>query len=260
MTQTLSIVVPVWNEERRLPICLQRLEEEADAAAAAAGVQLTSVIVVDDGSTDRTPAILQDFDGLSGRFRYQRFERATRGKGAAVRAGMLAVETDLALMSDVDLSTPLDELAKLVAALTDGADVAIGSRGLDESNVLVHQPWYRELAGKTFNVLIRTVTGLPWRDTQCGFKLFRLATARRLFELQRVDGFAFDVELLVLARRLGLKVAEVPVRWVNDPDTHVGLFSSSSQMALDTFRIAYRNRGRRRGSVDREDDGTRHSP
>jgi dolichyl-phosphate beta-glucosyltransferase len=260
MTQTLSIVVPVWNEERRLPICLRRLEEEADAAAAAAGVQLTSVVVVDDGSTDRTPAILQGFEGLPGRFRYQRFDRANRGKGAAVRAGMLALESELALMSDVDLSTPLDELAKLVAALTDGADVAIGSRGLSESNVLVHQPWYRELAGKTFNVLIRTVTGLPWRDTQCGFKLFRLATARRLFELQRVDGFAFDVEILVLARRLGLQVTEVPVRWVNDPDTHVGLFSSSSQMAFDTFRIAYRNRGRRRRSIDREDGGTRHSP
>ena len=246
MTKTLSIVVPVWNEERRLPICLRRLEEEADAAAAAAGVQLTSVVVVDDGSTDRTPAILQGFEGLPGRFRYQRFERANRGKGAAVRAGMLALESELALMSDVDLSTPLDELAKLVAALTDGADVAIGSRGLDDSNVLVHQPWYRELAGKTFNVMIRAVTGLPWRDTQCGFKLFRLATARPLFELQRVDGFAFDVEILVLARRHGLQVTEVPVRWVNDPDTHVGLFSSSSQMAFDTLRIAYRNRGRRR--------------
>ena len=246
MTQTLSIVVPVWNEERRLPVCLRRLEEEADAVAAGAGVELASVIVVDDGSTDRTPDILQGFEGLPGRFSFLRFERANRGKGAAVRAGMLAVESDLALMSDVDLSTPLDELARLAAALTDGADVAIGSRGLDDSNVLVHQPWYRELAGKTFNVMIRTVTGLPWRDTQCGFKLFRVATARRLFELQRVDGFAFDVEILVLARRLGLGVTEVPVRWVNDPDTHVGLFSSSSQMAFDTLRIAYRNRGRRR--------------
>jgi dolichyl-phosphate beta-glucosyltransferase len=243
MTQTLSIVVPVWNEERRLPVCLQRLEEEADAAAAGAGVDLTSVIVVDDGSTDRTPEILRGFEGLPGRYRFLRFDRSNRGKGAAVRAGMLAAESDLALMSDVDLSTPLDELARLAEAIAAGADVAIGSRALDGSNVLVHQPWYRELAGKTFNVMIRSITRLPWRDTQCGFKLFRMAAARRLFELQRVDGFAFDVELLVLARRLGLPVSEVPVRWINDPDTHVGLFSSSTQMAFDTVRIAYRWRG-----------------
>ena len=156
---------------------------------------------------------------------------------------MLTAESDLALMSDVDLSTPLDELTRLTEAIAEGADVAIGSRALDDSNVLVHQPWYRELAGKTFNVLIRSFTRLPWRDTQCGFKLFRLSSTRQLFELQRVDGFAFDVELLVLARRLGLRVTEVPVRWVNDPDTHVGLFSSSARMAFDTVRIAYRWRG-----------------
>jgi dolichyl-phosphate beta-glucosyltransferase len=246
MTQTLSIVVPVWNEERRLPICLQRLGEEADAAAAGAGLKLSSVLVVDDGSTDRTPAVLEAFDGLPGRFRFLRFDRDNRGKGAAVRAGMLAAEADFALMSDVDLSTPLDELTRLTEAIASGAaDVAIGSRGLHDSNVLVHQPWYRERAGKTFNVMIRVVTRLPWRDTQCGFKLFRLATARRLFELQRVEGFAFDVELLVLARGLGLRVSEVPVRWINDPDTHVGLFTSSAQMAFDTLRIAYRSRGLR---------------
>lgn len=246
MTPTLSIVVPVWNEERRLPTCLRRLETEADAAAADAGLTLTSILVVDDGSTDGTPEILQSFDGLPGRFRYLRFERDNRGKGAAVRAGMLAVDSELALMSDVDLSTPLDELRLLAKDVAAGADVAIGSRGLEGSNVLVHQPWYRELAGKTFNVMIRSITRLPWRDTQCGFKLFRLASTRQLFELQRVDGFAFDVELLVLARRLGLSVSEVPVRWINDPDTHVGLFSSSTRMALDTLRIALRWRGRPR--------------
>jgi glycosyltransferase involved in cell wall biosynthesis len=235
-----SIVVPVWNEERRLPRALERLAAEADEAAAAAGLELTEVLVVDDGSTDGTPSILEAFDGLEGRFRYLRFGGDNRGKGAAVRDGMLAVDSDFALMSDVDLSTPLDELAKLAGAMNSGVDVAIGSRGLSGSNVLVHQPWYRERAGKTFNLLIRLVTRLPWRDTQCGFKLFRLASARRLFELQQVDGFAFDVELLVIARKLGLQVREVPVRWVNDPDTHVSFVSSSLRMAFDTLRIAYR--------------------
>jgi dolichyl-phosphate beta-glucosyltransferase len=239
---TVSIVVPVWNEERRLPRALQRLAAEADAAATAAGLELTQVVVVDDGSDDATPSVVQAFDGLEGRFRYLRFGGDNRGKGAAVRDGMLVVESDFALMSDVDLSTPLDELARLAAALENGADVAIGSRGLSASNVVVHQPWYRERAGKTFNLLIRLVTRLPWRDTQCGFKLFRLATARRLFELQQVDGFAFDVELLVIARKLGLQVREVPVRWVNDPDTHVSFVSSSARMAFDTLRIAYRAR------------------
>jgi hypothetical protein len=120
--------------------------------------------------------------------------------------------------------------------------VAIASRGLGESNVLVHQPAHRELMGKTFNLILRVLTGIPWRDTQCGFKLFRLSTTRRLFELQRVEGFAFDAELLVNARRLGLRVDEVPVRWLDNPDTHVALFASSLQMAVDALTIAFRAR------------------
>ena len=237
---TLAIVVPVWNEERRLPRCLARLEAEADAAAQAAGLELREVIVVDDGSTDGTAAILAEFVGLTGRFRFLRFDGANRGKGAAVRSGMLVVQSDLALMSDVDLSTPLEELCRLAAAVAEGVDVAIGSRGLRDSDVQVRQPWYRERAGKSFNLLIRAITRLPWRDTQCGFKLFRVVTTRRLFELQTVDGFAFDVEVLVLARRFRLDVREVPVRWINDRETHVRLVSSSARMALDAFRIAYR--------------------
>jgi dolichyl-phosphate beta-glucosyltransferase len=243
MTQpTLSIVVPVYNEERRLPPSLERLETDADRAAAAAKLELKEVIVVDDGSSDRTAAILGAFEGLPGRFRFLRFERDNRGKGAAVRAGMLAVDADVALMTDVDLSTPLDDLALLAGALAEGADIAIGSRGLRDSQVLVHQPRHRELMGKTFNVLVRALTRLPWRDTQCGFKLFRVGTTQRLFELQTADGFAFDVELLVIARRLGLQVREIPVRWVNDPDTQVDLVSSPTAMALDVLRIAYRAR------------------
>jgi hypothetical protein len=154
---------------------------------------------------------------------------------------MLAARGDLALMTDADLSTPLDELGLLLAAVQDGAQVAIGSRALDRTKVLVHQPIYRELMGRAFNRLLRRITRLPWRDTQCGFKLFRLETAIRLFELQRVEGFAFDAELLVNARRLGLQVKEIPVRWIDDPDTHVSLVRSSAQMALDTLRIAYRS-------------------
>ena len=238
---SLSIVVPAFNEERRLPRLLDILAREGDNVVAAAGFRLAELIVVDAASTDGTATVLAACDDLGGRLMTRRLER-TSGKGAAVREGMLAARSPFALMTDVDLSTPLDELEKLALALGDDGDVAIGSRALADSRVLDRQPRYRELMGKTFNVGVRMLTGLPWRDTQCGFKLFRLATTRRLFELQRIDGFAFDVDLLVLARRLELRVREVPVRWVNDPDTRVGLLTSSAEMARDALRIAYRAR------------------
>jgi dolichyl-phosphate beta-glucosyltransferase len=242
MTDTsLSIVVPVFNEERRLPRLLDVVMRDGDQIVAAAGFTLAELIVVDAASTDNTAALLAASDDVDGRLVTRRLE-GNRGKGAAVRDGVLAARSPLVLMTDVDLSTPLEDLEQLALALGDEGDVAIGSRALDASRVLGRQPRHRELMGKTFNVGVRLVTGLPWRDTQCGFKLFRLATTRRLFELQRVDGFAFDVELLVLARRLGLRVREVPVRWVNDPDTRVGLMTSSAEMARDTLRIAYRAR------------------
>jgi dolichyl-phosphate beta-glucosyltransferase len=240
MPTTLSIVIPVFNEERRLHKLLDGLQADADRVASSLDLELLEVIVVEDGSTDRSAELLEEFDGFPERFRVIRFPR-NRGKGAAVRDGMLAARGDLALMTDADLSTPLDELGLLLAGVHDGAEVALGSRALDRTKVLVHQPIYRELMGRAFNRLLRRITRLPWRDTQCGFKLFRLDKAISLFELQRVEGFAFDAELLVNARRLGLQVQEIPVRWIDDPDTHVSLVRSSAQMALDTLRIAYRS-------------------
>ncbi|MGZ8694279.1 MAG: dolichyl-phosphate beta-glucosyltransferase [Gaiellaceae bacterium] len=259
----LAIVVPVFNEERRLPPLLDALARDADRIVAAAGLELAEVIVVDDASTDRTKAILDAADRLDGRLTVRRLPGRNRGKGAAVREGMLTATAPLALMTDVDLSTPLDDLAALAASIEDGADVAIGSRALRESQVLERQPIYREMMGKAFNVGVRVLTGVPWRDTQCGFKLFRLARARRLFELQRVEGFAFDLDVLVLARRLGLTVREVPVRWVNDPDTHVGLVTSSAQMARDAMRIAYwarRPLPHPVGSLEGRNDGADRGP
>jgi dolichyl-phosphate beta-glucosyltransferase len=240
MPTTLSIVIPVFNEERRLRKLLDGLQADAERIASSLDLELLEVIVVEDGSTDRTAELLAEFDGLAERFRVIRFPR-NRGKGAAVRDGMLAARGELALMTDADLSTPLGELGLLLEPVRQGADLAIGSRALDRTKVLVHQPIYRELMGRAFNRLLRRITKLPYRDTQCGFKLFRLDTGIRLFELQRVAGFAFDAELLVNARRLGLAVKEIPVRWIDDPDTHVSLVRSSAQMALDTLRIAYRS-------------------
>jgi len=233
---TLSIVVPVYNEARRLPILFSALAAEADLQARSAGLQLVEVVTVDDGSTDETPELLDEYAKADGRVRTIRLDR-NRGKGAAVRGGVLKTTAAYVLVTDVDLSTPLSDLGALMAALREGNDLALGSRGLPSSRVAVHQPFHRELMGKSFNVLLRLATGLPYRDTQCGFKLFRLETTRVLFELQQIEGFAFDAELCLNAQRLGLKIAEVPVTWVDNRDTKVKLFRSSSRMALDLVRL-----------------------
>jgi glycosyltransferase involved in cell wall biosynthesis len=247
---TLSIVVPVFNEERRLPALLDRLDAEADETLEPARLELLEVIVVDDGSDDATPGILDASTHLRGRLRSIRLP-AHLGKGAAVKAGAQAAKGDRILMTDVDLSTPLEEVVALSAELDRGIDFAMGSRSIVGSDVVVHQPPHRELAGKTFNLLFRLATGLAWRDTQCGFKLFQRSTTRELFELQRVEGFAYDAELCVNADRLGLRVSEVPVRWINNADTRVTLFGSSVQMALDLTRIAWRARRLERPTLDR---------
>jgi dolichyl-phosphate beta-glucosyltransferase len=235
---TLSVVVPVFNESSRLAILFAALDSEADRQARLAGLQLVEVVVVDDGSTDETPELLEERGNLDARLRVIRFER-NRGKGAAVRCGVLSTAATYVLVMDVDLSTPLSELSTLTAALGEGNDLAIGSRGLPLSRIAVHQPLHRELMGKCFNALLRLLTGLPYRDTQCGFKLFQLEKTRVLFELQQVEGFAFDAELCLNASRVGLRLAEVPVAWVDNKDTKVKLLRSSSRMAIDLLRISW---------------------
>lgn len=234
---SLSIVVPAFNEARRLPNLFKGLDADIDLAARAAGLIVEEVIVVDDGSTDETTSLLIARGGTDSRLRAISLDQ-NRGKGAAVRRGALEAAGEYVLVTDVDLSTPLSELAGLMSALREGGDLAIGSRALPLSRVAVHQSLHRELMGKAFNRLLRLLTGLPYRDTQCGFKLLPLETARILFELQRIDGFAFDAELCLNARRLGLRVSEVPVSWYDNADTKVKLFRSSLQMALDLLRIA----------------------
>ena len=235
---SLSLVVPVYNETRRLPILFDVLAGEAARQAERAGLELVEVVVVDDGSTDDTAKLVEAHAASDRRVRLIRLDR-NRGKGAAVRAGVLSVNSDLALVSDVDGSTPMSELVPLAGALREGNSMAIGSRDLPGSNVKVHQPAHREFMGKTYNFLMRKLTGLPFHDTQCGFKLFRLPETRILFELQQIEGFAFDAELCLTATRLGLPIAEVPVEWIDNRDTKVKLLRSSSRMALDLIRIAW---------------------
>jgi len=174
--ETLAIVVPVYNEVRRLPILFATLESEADRWPRGAGLDLVEVVVVDDGSTDETHDLLVERERHDPRLRVIRFAR-NRGKGAAVHDGVLSVTSRYALVTDVDLSTPLSDIAPLMAALGEGNDLAIGSRGLPSSQILTHQPQHRELMGKCFNQLLRGLTGLPYRDTQCGFKLFRSSSS-----------------------------------------------------------------------------------
>jgi len=241
---SLSIVIPAYREEKRLPPTLAKIAEYLSAHP---GLAL-EVVVVDDGSPDRTAAVAEEAGrdlGLS--LRVVRFPE-NRGKGAAARAGALAAEGTLVLVSDADLSTPIAEWEKLRNA---GSDVAIGSRAGDESLVKVAQSPYRRLAGKIFNQLVRLVALPGISDTQCGFKLFTRAAAQEVFARTTIDRFAWDVEALLLARRLGFSIAEVPVLWFNEEDSRVSL-GGGVQAYLDVLRIRGRvSRTLRAGPISR---------
>jgi glycosyltransferase involved in cell wall biosynthesis len=230
--ETLSIVIPAYNEERRLPATLDRILEYAQRSP----VPVMEILVVDDGSRDGTAALVEARTGILRLIR----NPGNRGKGYAVRNGMLAAQGDWILSTDADLSAPIGELEKLIeSARREDAVVAIGSRALDRRLVKVHQPMVRELSGRAFNMVMRGVTGLPFRDTQCGFKLFRRDAAREIFSRQVEDGFSFDVEDLLIARVLGLRSIEVPVEWSNVEGTKVSLTQGMKSFA-DLVRIRSR--------------------
>jgi dolichyl-phosphate beta-glucosyltransferase len=230
--ESLSIVIPAYNEELRLPATLDRVV----AYALRSPVPVEEILVVDDGSRDGTAALVEAQGGIVRLIR----NPGNRGKGYAVRNGMLAAEGDWILSTDADLSAPIAELEKLIgAARRENAVVAIGSRALDRKLVKVHQPMMRELSGRAFNIVMRLVTGLPFRDTQCGFKLFRKDAAKDIFSRQIEDGFSFDVEDLLIAQRLGLRSIEVPVEWSNVEGTKVSLGQGIKSFA-DLVRIRSR--------------------
>jgi dolichyl-phosphate beta-glucosyltransferase len=229
----LSIVIPAYDEEARLGATLDTMR-----AWLASRAEEHELIVADDGSRDRTAEIARE-----------RGARVVslpenRGKGAAVRAGILASRGDEVLFSDADLATPIEELEKLRAAIRAGADIAIGSRALAGADIRVRQHPMREMMGRTFNVLVRSLVMGGIKDTQCGFKLFRGSVARELFGRARVDGFAFDVEVLLLARSR-YKVAEVPVVWRHVEQSKVSPGLDAARMLMDVVKLSLR---RRRGS------------
>jgi glycosyltransferase involved in cell wall biosynthesis len=228
----LSIVIPSFNEELRLPVTLAEISGYIRSSR-----RETEVIVVDDGSTDRTADVANSFRGEIQRLRVVANE-TNRGKGYSVRHGMTEARGRIVLFTDADLSAPIDEADKLLAALADH-DVAIGSRALDRSLISVRQSLFREYAGIVFNFIVRFILRLPFVDTQCGFKAFRRERCRVIFRQQRIERFGFDPELLYLARHHGLSAAEIPVRWAHSPATKVSMLRDSLQMFADIFIIRW---------------------
>jgi glycosyltransferase involved in cell wall biosynthesis len=232
----LSIIIPAYNEERRLPRGLAKISDYLASRGLAAGQ--AEIIVVDDGSQDRTAAIAQEWSREFPSVRLVSNGR-NRGKGYSVRHGMLEARGRIAFFTDADLSAPIEEADKLLAAIEAGNDVAIGSRAVDRSLIFARQSRFRELAGMIFNGFVRLFTGLPFQDTQCGFKAFVREPSRIVFEQQRIEGFGFDPEVLFLAKRHGLRAVEIPVRWAHDPATKVHVVRDSLLMFLDLVYIRW---------------------
>lgn len=234
----LSIVLPAYNEEARIEASLNSIFDYF------ASRQLTfEILVVDDGSTDRTPIILNDYCSRvgAGSVRHLR-NRNNRGKGYSVRRGMLASAGQFGLMTDCDLSAPITEFPKLEQKVVEeGFDIALGSRDLPESDVQHSQPGLRESLGKLFNRLVRLSTPLPFKDTQCGFKLFRMKTCRDIFEHQTIDGYVFDVEILFVALKWKLRVSEIPVTWSHEEGSKVRVLGDAPSAIVDLARIHLNN-------------------
>jgi len=251
----LSIVIPAYNEEARILGSLKAAEAYLLKAGEAA-----EIVVVDDGSGDGTVEMVERFarDRPQGGPVSARLLRngRNRGKGYSIKHGVLLALGDLVLISDADFSTPIDELPVLRQAVeNEGYGIAIGSRGLEASRVEIHQAAWREMMGRGFNALVRLLTGLPFRDTQCGFKLARRQEVLPLFRAARVERFAWDVEILYLARKAGVRVREVPVLWRNAAGTKVNALIDPFDMLKDIARVLVRDRLGRYGRLGARPEG-----
>jgi len=230
----LSIIIPAYNEEYRLPKTLDAIIEYLSKQQRSA-----EIIVVDDGSSDGTIALVNSYVQKCPGLRLIS-NGTNRGKGYSVRHGMLEARGEIALFTDADLSTPIEETDKLLQAMhSDGCDGAIGSRAMDRTLIEVRQSAVREQAGILFNRLVRWIMGIGFSDTQCGFKAFRRERARIIFEQQRIERFGFDPEILFLAKRHGLHVAEVPVRWSHDAATKVNVLADGMRMLSELLLIRW---------------------
>jgi dolichyl-phosphate beta-glucosyltransferase len=238
---SLSIVIPAYNEEKRLPKTLDSILNYL----ANREFSTPEILVVDDGSKDGTAEMVEGYARQDGRIGLLR-NPGNRGKGYSVRHGMLQAKGDWILFSDADLSAPIEDLDTLLTAAEKwSAAIVIGSRAVDRSMVGVRQSLWREMSGRTFNLIMRIATGLPYRDTQCGFKLYTREAAQAVFSRQTLDGFSFDVEDLMIAKQLGLRAVEVAVRWNNVEGTTVSAFEGMKSFAdLVKIRINHRTSSR----------------
>lgn len=232
----ISIVVPAYNEQWRIPATLISIIDYFDAR----GTEY-EVIVVNDGSKDDTVAIVQKFEKIRTQVRLISLSR-NRGKGEAVKSGMLNAHGKYVLFCDADGATPIQEFERLKKAIDNGAQVAFGSRAMLSSETEVKTVWYRKIIGRTFNLFVNTLLIGEVKDTQCGFKLFTKQSARFLFERQILEGFAFDVEILYLAKKAGMQIQEVAVNWQNVAGSKVNLVVDSTKMFLELFKVLLKQR------------------
>lgn len=239
MSLHLSVVVPAFNEEQRIQRTLERLAEYYDAQDYG-----YDVCVVSDGSTDQTDEIVRRFAQAHPLFKLERVE-PNQGKGAAVRHGMLGASGDYVLFCDADLATPQEETEKLLPRVIAGADVAIGSRPLRDSRLEIRQPWYREMLGRTFNGVVQMLAIRGIADTQCGFKVFRREASQEVFRRCRLNGFSFDLEALMIARDLGYRIEEIPIRWMHQEGSKVRVLRDGTQMVLDLIKLRVKGKRRR---------------
>ncbi len=238
MKPFVSIIIPAFNEEKRVAETLQKITAYAQSKSFS-----VEVIVADDGSLDNTVKVAKEVLGQSKVLHHVLRAPVNCGKGAAVRMGMLEAKGEYRLFSDADLSTPIEELDRFLPLLIEKkADIVIGSRAVEGANIVQHQPWFRELMGKVFNKVATLFAFRGIKDSQCGFKCFTGDAAERLFKVQRLNGFSFDVELMFLAQRMGYRVQELPVTWINSAASKVKVFSDPLKMFWDVIRIRWMHR------------------
>jgi glycosyltransferase involved in cell wall biosynthesis len=229
----LSIVIPAFNESARIEQTLARVMECVETRGWNA-----EVLVVDDGSSDDTAEIVQRWMRRYSRLNLVK-NPGNRGKGYSVRNGLLQAAGEVVMFTDADLSAPMEEAERLMNAIEGGADVAIGSRWMDRTRQTIHQPLYRRFFGRCFNRLTRTVMGLPFKDTQCGFKAFRRPAAQVIFRLQRIERWGFDPEILFIARKLHFRISEVPVTWGHDERSRISYLKDGVKMLEELASIRW---------------------
>jgi len=227
----LSVIIPAYNEEKRLLSTLSKI----CAYLSTKGFPY-EIIVVDDGSTDNTLQIIKNF-ASSDKHIILLVNELNRGKGYSVRKGMLSARGEYVFFTDADLSTPIEEIEKCLPHLINGYDVVIGSRSMPGSDIIIHQPWYREKMGKIFNFMVNMVLLKGIIDTQCGFKGFKREVVKTVFSRCKIDGFSFDVEALYLSRKYNFKIKEIPIRWENSALSKVSPIKHSLQMFRDLIGI-----------------------